>query len=247
MAGSVGLVRSTVVVFRVLLGQLRSPARLTALGLLGVLSMVISWSVGSGADPSPVQHLDNATGVITLFTFTLVLPVIALIFGVGALGDARDDGTLVYLWVRPLNQISVVFGAWLAATVISLPLIVIPAALSALLLDAGSELVMATLVASALAVVAYSAVFVMLGIVSRFAVVLGLVYVLLWEGVVASLGSIGAKMALRGYANSIVTSRTGVRTELANSAESTSIIIFAIVTVVALLLAAARLATLEVD
>jgi len=247
MAASVGFIRSSVVIFRVILGQLRSPARLTGLGLLGLLSMVISWSVGNGAGPSPAEHLDNAVGVITLFTFTLVLPVIALIFGVGSLGDARDDGTLVYLWVRPLNHGSVVFGAWLAATAISLPLVVIPATLSALLLDAGSELVTATLIASALAVVAYSAVFVMLGVLSRFAVVLGLVYVLLWEGVVASLGSIGAKMALRGYANSIVTSRTGVRVDLANSTETTSIIVFAVVSVVALGIAAVRLSSLEVD
>ncbi|MEM7141234.1 MAG: hypothetical protein AAF548_09395 [Actinomycetota bacterium] len=247
MARSVGFVPSTMVIVKVLLGQLRSPGRLIGLGLLGLLSMVISWSVGSGADPIESVHLDNAAGVITLFTFSLVMPVIALIFGVGALGDARDDGTLVYLWLRPLNQASVALGAWLAATAISLPLVVIPATLSALLLDAGSELVTATLIASTLAVIAYVAVFVMLGLLTRFAVVLGLVYVLLWEGVVASLGSIGAKMALRGYANSIVTARTGVRTELANSAESTSIIVFAVVTIVALIVSVVRLQALEVD
>lgn len=247
MAAQVGFGRGAVVVARVLLSQLLSVGRIVGLGLLGALSMIISWSAAQSADPVPLEHLDNAAGLITLFTFTLVVPVIALIFGAGALGDARDDGTLVYLWLRPLGRLSVALGAALAAMTITLPLTVVPSVLSAVLLDAGGDLVAATALASTLAVVTYTALFVLLGALTRVAVVIGLGYILLWEGVVAQFGSAGAKVALRGYANSIITARTGVRTDLANSAETTSIIVFAVVTVLAVVLTAARLGNLEVD
>ena len=171
----------------------------------------------------------------------------ALIFGAGSLGDSRDDGTLVYLWLRPINRGSIVLGAWLAAAIISWPLVVVPATLSAKFLNAGTSLVVATAVASTLAMLAYIAVFLMLGLLTRFAVVVGLIYVILWEGIVASLGSFGAKMALRGYANSIVAGRTGVRTELAVSAEATSVIFFASIATLALMVSVLRLSSLEVD
>ena len=44
-----------------------------------------------------------------------VLPVVALVFAGAAIGDLRDDKTLVYLWLRPMDRWPIVVGAALAA------------------------------------------------------------------------------------------------------------------------------------
>ncbi len=43
--------------------------------------------------------------------FGLVLPVVALVFGGAALGELREDKTLVYLWLRPMDRWPIVVGA----------------------------------------------------------------------------------------------------------------------------------------
>ena len=70
--------------------------------------------------------------------FTLLVPIVALVFAAAAFGDAREDGTLVYLWLRPMDRWPVVVGAWLAAITVSLPITVVPLAISAVLADRGA-------------------------------------------------------------------------------------------------------------
>ena len=58
--------------------------------------------------------------------FTTLVPIVALVFASAALGDMREDGTLVYLWLRPMDRWPVVVGAWLASITVSLPLTLVP-------------------------------------------------------------------------------------------------------------------------
>ena len=54
------------------------------------------------------------------------MPIVALVFGSSVLGETREDGTLVYLWLRPMNRAPIVAGAAAAAATAALPLTVIP-------------------------------------------------------------------------------------------------------------------------
>ena len=79
------------------------------------------------------------------------------------------------------------------------------------------------------------------------AIVWGLAYILLWEGLVAGYGQIAARLAIRGYTRSILTSRTGVDLDLADLSLAAGVAVPIVVALVALLLAAARLQSMEVD
>ena len=176
-----------------------------------------------------------------------MLPIVSLVFAAAVLGDTREDGTLVYLWLRPMSRLSIVIGAWLAALTAALPLTVIPSVLMAVLFDAGSDLVVAALIASIIGVLAYSALFVFLGLLVKNGIVWGLVYILVWEGFVALLGSSAARVAIRGYTSAILESRTGGELDVAASSELMGIGVPLAVVVVALWLASVRLQNLEVD
>lgn len=255
MSGTVGAVKSVRVVYRVLLRQLLTRGRVLALLAIGGIVVLLGWLVGrAGQQEFPplteaeqaLQSLEDGVAVVSLIGFTLLVPIVALVFAGASLGDTREDGTLVYLWLRPMPRLGVAVGAWLAAITVSLPLTLVPMALTSVLLDAGSELVAATVIATIVGIIAYSALFVLLGLLVKNSIVWGLAYILIWEGLVASFGSAAAKLAIRGYLSSILTDRTGVDLALGDLNQTVGIAVPVVVAVVGLAMAAYRLDNLEV-
>ena len=242
------------VTYRLLLRQLVTRGRLVALTLIGAAVALVGWAAGRidqeapWLTPAEVERmrLDEAVNVVANLGFTILVPIVALVFAAASFGDTREDGTLVYLWLRPMRRWSVVAGAWLAAITVSLPLTVVPTMLAAVLHDVGGDLVVAAALASIVGVVVYSALFVLLGLLVKNPIVWGLGYIIIWEGVVAALGGSAAKVAMRGYTTSILSERTGVELAFGTLAQSTAIIVPVIVAAVAILLAAVRLNNLEV-
>ena len=229
---------------QVLLRQIVTRGRLLAMGLLGVGVVLLGWAIGS-ADTS-ADSLETGVAVVANIGFAIVVPVVALVFGSGVLGETREDGTLVYLWLRPLRRGPIVLGAYAAALTVVLPLTVVPVVGSAAALDAGGGLVTATLIAAVVGAVGYTAVFLLLGLFLKNPIVWGLAYILVWEGIAAGLGTGPARLAIRGYTRSILTDRTGVEQELADLSQYAGILIPVLVAVLALALVTWRLNRLDV-
>ena len=96
-------------------------------------------------------------------------------------------------------------------------------------------------------VLAYSAVFLLLGLLLKNSIVWGLGYIVVWEGVVAAFGSFAAKLAIRGYTRSIITSRTDIDLDLGDLSLAAGVTVPLLVTIAVLALASARLRSMEVD
>lgn len=244
MSGSVAPLRAVGLTHRLLVRQLVTRGRVAALLALGVLVAVVSAAVGASDEVD--DPVEAGVQVMANLGFTLLVPIVALVFAAAAFGDAREDGTLVYLWLRPMHRWPVVVGAWLAAITVSLPITVIPLTISAVLADAGSALVGATVLAAVIGVVAYSAVFLLLGLLLRNSIVWGIGYIVVWEGVVAAFGSFAAKLAIRGYTRSIITSRTDIDLDLGDLSLAVGVTVPLLVAAVALVLSSIRLGRLDV-
>ena len=206
-------------IYKLLLRSLATRGRLAGIGSLGVLTMVAAVIVGHAnlVDPlrSGTRFID---GGLTIF-----VPVGTLVFASAALGDLVDDGTLVYLWLRPLPPWVPVLAAFAAAVTICVPLIGVPMVVSAVLVDASPELIVGTAESVAVAIVAYVALFTMWGVRIRRALPWGLAYILLWEGFVASAGQTASKVALRAYTRSVLSEATGVGLRLATFTIATGV------------------------
>lgn len=235
--------RATALVYRVVLRQLFSRGRLVALGLLALLVPVAAAALG--ANDSATER--DAVGLIANLGFAVVVPIISLVFGAGALGDLREDKTLVYLWLRPLDRWPIALGAWLAALTIVAPLSLIPVVVAAALTGAGNGIVGATLLAGVVAAAGYLAVFTWFGVMFRRATVWGLAYILIWEGFIASGGTGVARFALRSYTRSILSEITDVRLRLAEHSLGVGIVVPLVVAAVFVGLTARRLSRLDVD
>ena len=227
----------------VLLKQLITKGRLIGITIIGLLPILLGWVIGRQSD----DPLEAGVGFISYMGLSILIPIVALIFASASLGDTREDGTLVYLWLRPISRLSVSTGAWAASITIALPLTVIPIAISAILLDAGNSVVTATIITSILAVLAYSGLFVTLGLIVKNPVLWGLAYIFIWEAIVASFAKPAAALAVSGYSRAIITGRTNVEFDyLFDPSQNVSILMLIIISIAGIALSSARLNRLEV-
>jgi ABC-2 type transport system permease protein len=117
--------------------------------------------------------------------FTVVLPIVALIVGTGVLGSEIDDGTVVHILTKPLPRHEIVLAKLAVATGVTAVTVAIPMYVGGVLADS-VRLGLSLAAASAVGAAAYCALFIALSLVSRRPVLVGLVYVLVWEGVLGN-------------------------------------------------------------
>jgi ABC-2 type transport system permease protein len=228
--------------YQVVLRQLTSRSRIIGLSLLALVAPISGFALGS-ADAS----LDDSVRLIASVGLGLVLPVVSLVFAGAAVGDLREDKTLVYLWLRPMDRWPIVVGAALAAATLVAPITIIPIVLAAVLTGAGNGIVAGTLLATVVGLVAYVGVFTLFGVWLKRFIVWGLAYILIWEGFIAQAGAGVARLALRKYTRSILVDRTGADLDLADFGLATAIIVPLVIAVAALAVASRRLANQDID
>lgn len=166
--------------YRALLGRRRA----LLLAVLPILLLVISIAVRAltGADDS------TANGILGGFGLATMVPLIGVIAGTGAIGPEIDDGSVVYLLAKPVSRPTIIFTKLIVATGVTVAFSAVPTVLAGFILNGNSQqIAVAYAIAAAVASIAYSAVFLLLGTVTRHAAVVGLVYALVWESVFGNL------------------------------------------------------------
>jgi len=229
-------------IYRVLLRQIVTRARLAGMGILAALWAFIGWAAGRGN-----VSVRDAVGLIGNLGLAILVPVGALIFATAALADLREDQTLVYLWHRPMPSWVVPVAAFAAAVTALAPITLTAALLTAVLLGVGNSLPGAAVLAVALGTVVYTAVFVTFGLYVKRTLLWGLVYILIWEGFIAGAGQVVARFAIRAYTRSIVARITDVEVSLADFSLATSILVGLFVVAAALFLGARRYRVMDID
>ena len=179
-------------------GVLRQLLVLTARQALGRRRMLLA--VLAGCAPilvSAIYRLAGGleyeswtAGLLDNLVITTLLPLVALIFGTSVLGSEVEDGTLVYLLVRPVARWQIVVAKLVVAAVAT-AVIIGASAVVAILISlpgaAGPGTAAAALAGVAWGALAYTSIAVALSLVTGHALIVGLAYVYIWEGVVAGL------------------------------------------------------------
>lgn len=151
-----------------------------------------------------------AEGLLGSITMPIVVMVVVLVLAVGQFRNEIDAETLVYLSGRSVRRATVVVGKYLGTLAASLAL-----ALPAGLLPLGvvslagghptSESVVPVFAATlALASAAYVGVFLFLGLVSRSALIVGLLFGFLWEELLVLLPGDAPRLTLAYYLRSVL-------------------------------------------
>jgi ABC-2 type transport system permease protein len=192
--------------YRLMLDSQVTRARVLSLGALGLVSVLVGLAIGHS---NTIDPLRAGTRFVSNFGLSVLVPVATLVFASAALGDPNEDGTLVYLWLRPVARWKIVVAAALASFTVTWPIVTIPLVLAAALSRGGGSLVGGTVAGVTVATIGYVGLFVALGLRVKRALVWGLLYIFIWEGFVASANNTAARLAIRSYGRSTLTSITG--------------------------------------
>ena len=235
-------------VFMLTLREFVGQRRSLLILLLAVVPVALAliYSLGDRVDPQEFTAeflLDNVV-------ITRILPLACLILGTAAVGSEIEDGTIVYILAKPVPRRAIVVAKCAAVTVLSAAFLVPATALSGLIAlgDApGEGVVLGFTIAAAVGCIAYSVLFVMLSIVTSRALLAGLGYVLIWEGLVSALFDATAYLSIRHYTLGIADMISSIDKEFldAELAGPVAIVLVAAVTAGALWTAVQRLETLE--
>lgn len=164
---------------------------------------------------------------------TILLPILTLVMASAVFGDLVSDETLVYLWLRPVRRITLTIGAWAAALVVVYPITVPPLVAAAWIGSEGNvDIVKGTAAAASLNVVVYSAMFTLLGLLLKRALLFGLMYIFIWELFVASVGDGAATLSIGTYPAVVLSRMTGEMPFEIESLEERSMTVAVIVPIV---------------
>ncbi|MFI2225405.1 ABC transporter permease [Streptomyces fradiae] len=183
-------------------------ARLTYRGLLGrrraaILFVLPALLIAISAAVRAFQGADDqvAADLLAGFALATMVPLIGVIAGTGAIGPEIDDGSVVYLLAKPVKRPTIIFTKLIVAIGVTMVFSAVPTLAAGLILNGnGQQVAVAYTVAALVASITYSAVFLLLGTVSRHAVVFGLVYALVWEGLFGSLISGARTLSVQQWA-----------------------------------------------
>jgi len=189
----------------------------------------------------------DADRVLDTLVVRFVMPLVALIVGTTVIGSEIDDGTAVFLMVKPIARWRIVLSKALVAAGLTAVLIV-PAVIIASVLLSRDDLATtleAFTVACFFGGTAYAIAFLALSVFTSRAFLIGLAYVLIWEGVLASILE-GTKFLSIRQATLGIAAALGVNTPGEPLAQTVSALVLAVVIAGGFMIASWRLARFEV-
>ena len=175
------------------------------------------------------------------FGFSVILPLTALIIGTSVLGAEVDDGSIIHLLATPVRRSSVILTKFAVAAVLTVAFTAIPELIAGLIAPSGARLAFGLTAGAVAGSVIYSAIFVMMSAVTTRAIAVGLLYVLIWEGLLGNFIGGVRILSVGHYALGIANAIAPDPALGAGLTLATSLILGAIVTVGALALATRRL------
>ena len=223
--------------------------RIILVGLLAIAPVGVALILVVGGGLGTTAQI--ARQLYESLVMTTVVPLVALILGTTAIGAEIDDGTVVHILAKPVGRGWIVLAKILVAATASAVLCGASVLLTGLLLvrlDAPG-LLLGMLAGSIVAVIAYTAIFVTLSVWTGRALIAGLAYVLLWEGSIASLFAGTRLLSIREYGLAVAAGIAGpdAGTLARDVPLVTGLLLAAVVTAIAFVLGARRLARFEIS
>jgi ABC-2 type transport system permease protein len=232
---------SFVSLYRLVLRLQVTPMRVAGIVALGSLAVLLG--ALSRSDDEPLR----ATTEIALgYGLGIVLPLATAWHATSSVGDLVEDRLLVYLWLKPVSRWQLPAAAILATATIVLPLVAVPLVVTAVVAGA-SQLIGSTLLACALAVVAYAGVFVAVGLWLRRALWWCLLYILVWENGLARAVDGASRLSIASYAQSLVAAKADVVVSWADRGTGASVVAPIVAAVAGLVLAVIHYRRAEID
>ena len=225
------------ITFRGMLGRKR------ALLLFALPAMLLLLALGLAATDTPPSRPDGGAAPVR--------PVDAAAAARPDRRDRRDrpeidDGQIMYIMTKPIPRPVITLTKLAVAIALVFVFAVIPTVLAGSSWATPRAWPWPSAVGVLIGGIAYCALFVALAVVSRFAVTVGLIYVLVWEVLIGNLAPGARNLSIQQWSLSIVDKLTEASTVEAEVSLGTAGVLLLIVTVAGMFYAAFKLRTLTI-
>ncbi|WP_083958598.1 ABC transporter permease [Herbidospora mongoliensis] len=201
------------ITYRAVLGRKR--VWLLALLPISLIAIALLFRIIGGGDESVTVTL------MSTFAIGTMLPLLGLIAGTGVIAPEIEDGTIIHLLSKPISRPVIAATKYLVAASLMVGFSVIPTYIAAyILIGTESGIASGFALGALFAGIAYAAVFFLLGVVSRHAVTIGVIYALVWEGLIGGYVPGARRFSIQQWAQSIadqVTTSAFMKAEVALS------------------------------
>ena len=195
---------------RSLLGKRRAAVLLVLPTVLLLLCLAVRVFAHDAPDIDAIS-----IGVLGSFALGTVLPLLALIAGTGAIGPEIDDGSVVYLLAKPLRRSTIVNSKLVVAVAVVTAVAAVPTLLAGLVLHGTADgLALAYGVGALVGGITYCALFLLLAVLTRNAVVVGLLYALIWESLIGGFVPGAQVLSVQQWALAITERMLGAQAQL---------------------------------
>lgn len=150
-------------------------------------------------DDEPLRIV--AEPIMTLI-YTVVVPVIALILASSSFGAEIEDGTAIYLLAKPIPRAEIVVTKLVVTALICTALAAVTTLGAGASLVRGLDptgLVLGLTAGAVLGAFLYTAIFLALGLITKRGMLIGLVYLVVWEGALGSFFKGTRVLSVRQY------------------------------------------------
>jgi ABC-2 type transport system permease protein len=234
-------------IVRVTLRQLMGRRRTIWLLLLAALPVLLAllFRAAGGTEIEPFTRV-----VFDTIAMTILMPFVAILFGSGAFGAEIDDGTIVYLLAKPVPRWMVVLAKAIAVITVSIALSGTSIALTGAIYlapigEEGLKTAEAQVLAIAVGSVCYASLFLAVSLFTRRALVIGVGYMLVWEGALSTLLPGIANLSIRQYALGAANAVYTLPVQESRLSSDTAFILAGVLVAVSLSLAVWRLMRFE--
>ena len=185
-------------VYLLTLRQLSGRWRLLIMTALASLPVIMAVLTLRDDDAPSVAEFDQV--VFSAMLAGSILPLVVLAIAGAAFSNEIEDRTIANLTLAPIPRWQIVVPKLLATISIAAPFIAVSAFLTAHVAFIGdTRATVAVVVASLVAVAMYASAFVWLGLVSTQAIGVGLLYIVLWEGLFSGFVSGVRLLSIRHF------------------------------------------------
>ena len=186
-------------VYRLSLRQLTGRWRIAIMTVLAVLPVIIA-AIMLGAREAPSLE-EFETGVMGAMLLGSITPLVVLAIAAAAFANEVEDRTLANLVLSPLRRWEIAIPKLLATITIAAPFITASAFATSYIAYLGDwRAVFAVTLSSVVGVALYSAAFVFLGLVTTYAIGIGLLYIVVWEGFFSGFVTGARLLSIQHYA-----------------------------------------------
>jgi ABC-2 type transport system permease protein len=228
------------VTVRALLGRRRT----LLIGLLASLPVLVAVLIRVGGGRP------DAAAVLDTLVIRTVLPLVALVLGTAALGSEIDDGTVIFQLLKPIPRWRIALAKTAVAAGLTGALVLPPMIVTGLLLGgtggASIGLAVGFTLAALVGGLAYAVGFTALGLVTSRALIVGLGYTLVWEGVLAGILEGTRFLSVRQATLGVAAALTGRDVGVDPLTPLASLVVLVAVTSIGFGIAALRLRTFQV-